>query len=224
MSDGFRITESGDYRITQASVFRITEKFYEGFSAVSGSSSLSATGRVLYLGSSASSASGSLSASGVVKVYAAALVANNSTLEATPIVKRFGSASLVSDSSTMTVGTDYYVAYAQLTASSSLTENHVSIKYGQIDSVVQAYERTTEAGDTRVTESGLDTRVTSDLESNMIVGSLVANGTVIPFTSKPYIKLNGAWKQFTPYAKHNGSWQLPNRIYRKINGVWKRIY
>lgn len=224
MADGFRVTESGDYRITEASVFRITEKFFEGFSSVSGSSSLTPLGVVNYIGNSSIQGTGTFSATGLSIVYAASLVSNNSSISATPTVTKPGNVSLTANSSKITAGIDYYLGYAHLTANSSFTEQSMSIKYGQITSSLETYTRITEAGDTRVTEDGLDTRITNDISNSLMVGSIVAEAIKIPFTSTLNIKYSGNWVPAYVSVKYNGNWVLPEKIYRKQNGVWIRIF
>ena len=97
------------------------------------------------------------------------------------------------------------------------------IQYGQFESVSEIQTRITEASDTRITEAG-DIRITNETIGNTVVGSLVANPTLIPLASEPYVKVSGVWKLFVPYVKYNGAWQQPNAIYKKVSGNWKRVY
>ena len=97
------------------------------------------------------------------------------------------------------------------------------IQYGQFESVSEELTRITEASDTRITEAG-DIRITNEETGNTVVGSLVAEATLKPLASEPYVKVSGVWKLFVPYVKYNGSWQQPNAIYKKISGNWKRVY
>jgi hypothetical protein len=97
------------------------------------------------------------------------------------------------------------------------------IQYAQFEAVSEELLRITEASDTRITEAG-DIRITNEEVGNTVVGSLVANPTLIPLSSEPYVKVSGVWKLFVPYVKYNGAWQQPNAIYKKISGNWKRVY
>lgn len=97
------------------------------------------------------------------------------------------------------------------------------IQYGQFESITELMTRITEASDTRITEAG-DTRITNDEVGNTVVSSMVADPTLIPLASEPYVKVSGVWKLFVPYVKHNGTWKQPNAIYKKVSGNWKRVY
>jgi hypothetical protein len=97
------------------------------------------------------------------------------------------------------------------------------IQYGQFESITELMTRITEASDTRITEAG-DTRITNDEVGNTVVSSMVADPTLIPLASEPYVRVSGVWKLFVPYVKHNGSWKQPNAIYKKVSGNWKRVY
>jgi hypothetical protein len=97
------------------------------------------------------------------------------------------------------------------------------IQYGQFESISEGSTRITEASDTRITEAG-DIRITNDSISNIVETSMVADPTLKPLASEPYVKVSGVWKLFVPYVKYNGSWQQPNAIYKKVSGNWKRVY
>jgi hypothetical protein len=97
------------------------------------------------------------------------------------------------------------------------------IQYAQFESITEELSRSTEANDTRITEAG-DIRITNETIGNTVVASLVAEPTLIPLASEPYVKVSGVWKLFVPYVNYNGAWQQPNAIYKKISGNWKRIY
>jgi hypothetical protein len=97
------------------------------------------------------------------------------------------------------------------------------IQYGQFESITEELTRITEASDTRITEAG-DIRITNEQVGNTVRGSLVADPTLKPLASEPYVKVSGVWKLFVPYVKYNGAWQQPNAIYKKVSGNWKRVY
>jgi hypothetical protein len=97
------------------------------------------------------------------------------------------------------------------------------IQYGQFEPSFETYTRITEGSDTRITE-GSDTRITNEEVGNTGVTSLVAQPTLKPLASQPYVNVGGVWKLFVPYVKYNGVWQQPNAIYKKVSGNWKRVY
>jgi hypothetical protein len=94
---------------------------------------------------------------------------------------------------------------------------------GTLEGSIGTFTRVTETGDRRVTEDGT-VRITEQLAFNSAVGSLIAFGTRVPFSSEPYVNDQSSWKLFVPYIKYNGLWKIPSRIYKKINGNWKRIF
>ena len=98
-----------------------------------------------------------------------------------------------------------------------------TIQYAQVESIVDVQERITEANDFRITEAG-DFRITNEGLNNVVVASMVADPTLKPLASEPYVKVSGVWKLFVPYVKHSGTWKQPNAIYKKISGNWKRVY
>jgi hypothetical protein len=97
------------------------------------------------------------------------------------------------------------------------------INFAQMESTTVSLDRITEAGDTRITEAG-DIRITGDATPNTAEGSLVANATKIPYNSTTYIKVSGIWKIATLYVKHSGTWKIPEAIYKKQSGIWKRAH
>jgi hypothetical protein len=99
----------------------------------------------------------------------------------------------------------------------------MTIKYGQVVAGLETYVRITEAGDTRVTEDGLNTRITNELLNNTAVGVLSATGTYIPYESIVYVNVGGVWKIATVYVKYNGIWQEPQTSYSYLVNEWKRI-
>lgn len=96
--------------------------------------------------------------------------------------------------------------------------------FGQLDPITVIYNRVTEADDTRITENGIDIRITNDSTGNIADSSLVANPTFTKFDSIPYLKVAGVWRLGSYYVKNNGTWKQPEVIYKKISGQWKRVY
>ena len=98
------------------------------------------------------------------------------------------------------------------------------IQYGQVESGADTdLIRITEASDTRITESG-DIRITGLVEKNVSVSYLNAIPTLTTFIQNMYYNVGGVWKISTPYVKHNGTWKIPDQIYIKQSGNWKRVY
>jgi hypothetical protein len=88
---------------------------------------------------------------------------------------------------------------------------------------VDNFTRITEAGDRRVTEDG-SVRITDDVPFNSGQGVIISFGDLTQFNSEPYVKVETDWKRFLPYVKYEDNWQVPERIYKNINGNWKRIF
>jgi hypothetical protein len=86
--------------------------------------------------------------------------------------------------------------------------------------------RLTESGDIRITEDGLDTRVSLNVNPNVVYGNFTAGGTYYKFSAVAYIKQNGVWEEFDPYVKWAGDWDPPESIYKKMptTSSWKRVY
>jgi hypothetical protein len=98
------------------------------------------------------------------------------------------------------------------------------IQYGQVESgIITDVTRITEASDTRITEAG-DTRITAEITVNNSEGFLNVIPTLITFSQNMYYNVGGSWKISTPYVNHNGTWKLPDQIYIKQSGNWKRVY
>jgi len=83
--------------------------------------------------------------------------------------------------------------------------------------------RLTEAGDTRVTEDGADTR-TITYKYNVAEGSVQFDGVRIQHPRLAWVNVAGTWKASTIYVKYNGSWKQPLAVYKNISGSWKRVY
>ena len=98
------------------------------------------------------------------------------------------------------------------------------IQYGQVESGIDTdVTRITEASDTRITEAG-DTRITENIVVNNVTSFLNAIPTLNTFYQDMYYNVGGVWKISTPYVKHSGSWKLPEQIYIKQSGNWRRVY
>lgn len=98
------------------------------------------------------------------------------------------------------------------------------IQYGQVESgTITDVTRITEASDTRITEAG-DIRITGNIAVNQSESYLNAIPTLTTFFQNMYYNVGGVWKISTPYVKHNGTWKIPDQIYIKQSGNWKRVY
>jgi hypothetical protein len=98
------------------------------------------------------------------------------------------------------------------------------IQYGQVESgIITDVIRITEASDTRITEAG-DIRITGNIVTNSSESYLNAIPTLTTFYQDMYYNVGGVWKISTPYVKHSGTWKIPDQIYIKKSGNWKRAY
>ena len=98
-----------------------------------------------------------------------------------------------------------------------------TIHNANVEPFLDNYVRITEDGNTRITEN-LNRRITDDIKINQGLSGLYANATYLPFTSRAFIKVNGIWKQFFPFANYLDIWKTPLKMYNKTNDFWKRIY
>ena len=110
-----------------------------------------------------------------------------------------------------------------LNANGTLTTTPIKILNGEFFSSVDNFTRITEAGDRRVTEDGT-VRITDDVPFNAGQATIISFGDRVPFSAEPYVKVLSNWQQFTPYVKYEDNWQVPDRIYKNLNGNWKRIF
>jgi hypothetical protein len=85
------------------------------------------------------------------------------------------------------------------------------------------FTRVLENGDIRFTENS-DTRITDLVKKNTGESTLYAKSTFKPFTSRMFYKQSSLWKQIFPSVKYNNIWKVPQKVYSKINNIWKRIY
>jgi hypothetical protein len=110
------------------------------------------------------------------------------------------------------------------TGTGTLSPSAVKILNGFIEGGTTDVTRITEAGDIRVLENGTDVRAGIQAEGNIIAATMVGNGVRTLFSSEPYYKEVGTWRDMLPYVKWNGAWTGNIRIYKHTNGAWKRSY
>ena len=243
MTQGYRITESGDLRVTEQSDSRVSERYFTGSISLSGSGSLAPAGgrkqqvsaslanvgSVLYAGnisrpaSVSATATGSLTSSAVLIKNAEIDLQGVGTQQAQGTTRVQGSIALSSTSSNVSEAKRIKNASfaAQTTGSIS---NVVNLRLSAIfESPEDNIIRLSELGDTRITEDG-DVRVASDASPNSVYGTINADGLVRPFAAVAYIKENGIWKEFDPYVKWGGDWTLPEKVYKNVSNRWKRVY
>jgi hypothetical protein len=238
---GFRITEDGNLRVTQASEGRVTEDIVDAYCSLSASgsitslatatinvaTSLSNVGSAIFIGvaerigasrleaESTLGTQGSLLFNGVVNLPSISLASISGGL-------LLDAASTLSSSGSLAVKVTLPAEFTA-TSTGSLSTSPALVAYGYFDSLPLEQVRVTSAGDVRVTEDGLDTRVTNIVQANAASGSLVVFSTVFPFSGTPYVNQTDSWKQFTPYVKHSGEWVRPEKVYKNVNGNWKRV-
>ena len=156
---------------------------------------------------------------------------------------QFPTVNLVSAGAVSAIGYRNQLAEANLTTQGSKLSVGIRIQYGLFDKtgtgtlspsaskilngnyVSEEIESTRilENGDTRITEAG-DTRVSAILYGNIGETSIVSDPTTTLFSSEPYYKDAGTWKDMLPYVKWNGAWTGNIKIYKHTNGAWKRSY
>lgn len=240
--EGPRITESGDVRVTEASDRRVTEGFIEGFASLNGVGSvdalanfsvkvfanLTSDGSVLLVGESTLFGRLDLNASSSV-VFDGDLVANglldvsaSSVISSSAVRIQYGFANFSSSGSLASEAGFKFVAESSVSLSASMSAAQSFIADGKFGGILENYVRITESGDTRVTEED-DVRITGLLSANEFIASLVANGTRRGFSQTTHAKYDGDWLEASPYVKYGGAWSNPDKIYKNINGNWKRI-
>jgi hypothetical protein len=111
---------------------------------------------------------------------------------------------------------------SSLTGSASVSATGSNVIYAEFGGVDTEITRITEDGNTRVTEDS-NVRITFEL-TNSGVSSITPQPTFILFSSTAYIKENGVWKIFDPYAKYEGSWVEPEKVYYKEGTSWRRAH
>lgn len=243
MTQGYRITESGDLRVTEQSDSRVSERYFTGSISLSGSGSLAPAGgrkqqvsaslanvgSVLYAGnisrpaSVSATATGSLTSSVVLIKNGEIDLQGVGTQQAQGTTRVQGSIALSSTSTNVSEAKRIKNASfaAQTTGSISNVVNlRLSAEFrSPEDNII----RLSELGDTRITEDG-NVRVASDASPNSVYGTINADGLVRPFAAVAYIKEDGIWKEFDPYVKWGGDWTLPEKVYKNVSNRWKRVY
>jgi len=243
VTQGYRITESGDLRVTEQSDSRVSERYFTGSISLSGSGSLAPAGgrkqqvsaslanvgSVLYAGnisrpaSVSATATGSLTSSVVLIKNGEIDLQGVGTQQAQGTTRVQGSIALSSTSTNVSEAKRIKNASfaAQTTGSIS---NVVNLRLSAIfESPEDNIIRLSELGDTRITEDG-NVRVASDASPNSVYGTINADGLVRPFAAVAYIKEDGIWKEFDPYVKWGGDWTLPEKVYKNVSNRWKRVY
>lgn len=241
--DGFRVTEDGTFRITEAGDSRTTEKFFEAFAAVVAQGTLDSTGVVRYNGATSLSNVGSAIYIGVAnrigatRLDASSLVTPTGNLKANvfsdleaasgsviqPKLILNGLADFEAGSTLATVAGFKLSGEADLNAQSTLELAALYTASAIFGPEFDGVTRFTESGDVRITEDG-DVRVAVGYSPNAVYGSLQAEADRIPFSAIAYVKFNGVWEPFTPYVNQDGTWEIPEKMYKNIDGNWKRIY
>ena len=113
-------------------------------------------------------------------------------------------------------------AESSLTGSATVSAIASNVVYAEFGNVEAEITRITEDGNTRVTEDS-NVRITFEL-TNSAVSSITSQPTFILFSSTAYIKEQGVWKVFDPYAKYEGSWVEPEKVYYKEGTSWRRAH
>jgi len=243
MADGFRILENGDLRLTESSDSRITENFIEASASLAAVGSKASSGVGVLFGANSFVGTGTVTPLANLTITGeASLAGAGSSLNAG--YQTFPTTvSLTASSSIASLADVKIIAESNLASTGTLANTGLRIRYGEsslstIGSQLAAAEKTLfgiisgedfdyirvlENGDTRITEAS-DTRITQIEQSNAIVGSIVTTPTHTVFTSEPYYKQNDTWKSFIPYVKYNDAWMNNVRIYKNLNGTWKRSY
>jgi len=114
-------------------------------------------------------------------------------------------------------------AASSLSSSGTFNNSDIDlILSGILNTGTEDLTRITEAGDTRIDESG-NIRIVTEVSQGE--GFLEADCTQIFFSSVAYIHYDGEWRTFTPTVKQDGTWDDPIAIYKKIDAnTWKRAY
>lgn len=243
MADGFRVTEDGTKRVTESSDFRITERLEVGASTLTAEATVSAVAITVQevFGSLASTGSklsaGELTAFGHVSLAAEGTSSqtgnlvfdltkgldSSGSLSVVPTLKLSGLSSLSSTGTIEATGFRIYFLESSLIGSGDLTSEASQVINASYFSGFEEFTRITETGDRRVTEDG-QVRLTEEIPVNIGEGTIVSFGNRVPFSAEPYVKIVTDWKLFTPYVNYNDNWVVPDRLYKNINGNWKRIF
>jgi len=138
----------------------------------------------------------------------------------------FSSTAFSGAGSVSMTGNKVLLVSATLSGAGTTSFDNTSTLFGFAGVLVEGidYIRVTTGEDTRVTESGADIRVTSEVGGFTGFGSITGSATRVPFSSTPQVKHEGTWKTFVPYVKYEGEWCVPRYIYYKQSGSWTRAY
>jgi len=243
MADGFRVTEDGTRRVTESSDFRITERLEVGASAILSEATLAATASTTTQVFCSLAATGSKLSAGELTVFGHVSLTSEGTssqtgnlvfdlskeldasgsLNVVPTLKLSGLSNLSSSGTIEATGFRIYFLETILTGSGSLASSATQTINVSYFSGFEEFIRITESGDRRVTEDG-QARLTEEIPVNTGEGTIVSFGNRVPFSAEPYVKIVTDWKLFTPHVNYNDNWVIPDRMYKNINGNWKRIF
>jgi len=216
----------------------------------SGATSLTGTATLAPLGTGRSQADVALSAEGIASIYPNTTSLVFSSLQAVgsklgvstriqfPTVNlisagavsaigyrtQLAESSLTTQGSKLSVGIRIQYGLFDKTGTGTLSPSAIKILNGSITAGTDEVTRLTEAGDTRVLENGTDTRTAIAAYGNIIFATIVSNPSKTLFLSEPYYQDDGSWKDMLPYVKWGGAWTNNIKIYKHINGAWKRSY
>jgi hypothetical protein len=132
--------------------------------------------------------------------------------------------SLTTQGSKLSVGIRIQYGLFDKTSTGTLSPSAIKILNGSITTGTDEVTRITESGDIRVLENGTDTRTSIAAYGNIIFATIVGNPSKTLFSSEPYYKEVGTWRDMLPYVKWNGAWTNNIKIYQHTNGAWKRSY
>lgn len=243
MADGFRVTEDGTRRVTESSDFRITEKFNTGAASLTAEGTVTAVANTIQIAEADLISAGSKLSAAVLTVFGHADLQATGTIQANgtmvfDLSKQLdGVGSLTAQQSLIlnglsdlngsgtldAIGFRIFFLEADLSASGSLDALANQVHQAAFFSGLENAVRITEEGDRRVTEDG-SVRITDEVLINGGEGTIIVFGDQIPFTSTPFVKVLSNWRQFTPFVKYEDNWQVPDKIYKNLNGNWKRIF
>jgi len=247
----FRITEKlvvAEANLSGTGIFAA-----EPFCEFHGASAFTGTGTIAGLGTGTSRVSINLQATGSINAYVntTSLVSADLQTEGTKLLSgsrvqfphvdlqvtstkvsqgeriQYGFATPSGSGSNTYNGGILQVAESNLTSNSTFAAGSIATFIAQFISEETEDIRFTEADDTRHTEAG-DTRITRSIQGNIGDSNIIALGEVIPFSSIAYRynEDDAEWQEFIPSVKYNGQWYTDSeiKIYKNINGSWKRSY
>ncbi len=199
---------------------KVTEN---GSTTLLGVGSLSSLGVGNKQTSSSFTGTGVLTTSSVKAFLGSSLFLGVSSISALGGLLRASTASLGGSSTLTGTGFKTKTAFSSLSCSGTLSVLVIKRKSAVFTGFNEEAIRTTNLGDTRVTEDG-NIRVTFPVIFNESEATLTASSEKTQFNGLAYVKQNGIWKRMTPNAKHLGVWKEAQKMYKKISENWKRIY